>query len=300
MQEQQASLINKIVSHIIKKTTIKYGGESNRVAIVRQVFKNHPSLVFKFDTELVGSDFLSAIVQVVLELEEKGEHDRILSNFIDYIFFHTYPAYMDEKTAIEFAIERYRYQKSQAKIDSAVKGLLGKDTNKSDDDELIADTKLLASKPQGDMSLNPNHNSILGNPIDDPQFHCDIFMVMPFRPELDEIYVDHTKPTVKKLDLSIKRGDDPFTKHGIVTEIWSLVNYCQLVIADCTGRNPNVFYEIGLAHAIDKPVLLLTQNSEDVPFDIRHLRYIKYANTSRGMKKFETDLTKAIQGILSI
>jgi len=67
------------------------------------------------------------------------------------------------------------------------------------------------------------------------------------------------------------------------------------VIADCTGRNPNVFYEIGLAHASGKPVILITQNSDDVPFDIRHLRYIQYDYTPRGMRVFEKRLVDTLK-----
>ena len=61
------------------------------------------------------------------------------------------------------------------------------------------------------------------------------------------------------------------------------------VIADCTTRNPNVFYEIGMAQTVGKPVLLITQDESDVPFDLRHLRYIKYAYTPPGMAAFEAN-----------
>jgi hypothetical protein len=46
----------------------------------------------------------------------------------------------------------------------------------------------------------------------------------------------------------------------------------RVVICDCTGRNPNVFYEIGIAHTLGREVILITQNPEDIPFDLRHLR----------------------------
>jgi hypothetical protein len=73
----------------------------------------------------------------------------------------------------------------------------------------------------------------------------------------------------------------------------------RLIVADCTDRNPNVFYEIGLAHTIGKPTILLTQKSEDVPFDLRHLRYIEYQLTPRGMKEFEAKFKETIRNVLS-
>jgi hypothetical protein len=70
-----------------------------------------------------------------------------------------------------------------------------------------------------------------------------------------------------------------------------------LIVADCTDRNPNVFYEIGLAHAIGKPTILLTQREEDVPFDLRHWRYIAYQLTPRGMKEFEAKFKQTVRNV---
>jgi hypothetical protein len=77
-------------------------------------------------------------------------------------------------------------------------------------------------------------------------------------------------------------------------DIWDAINAARAIIADCTGRNPNVFYEIGLAHAVGKPVVLITQKGEDVPFDLKAIRYIEYEYSPRGMKTFEDSLTKTL------
>ena len=63
---------------------------------------------------------------------------------------------------------------------------------------------------------------------------------------------------------------------AIVQDIWHSVRKARLVVAELSGRNPNVMYEIGLAHAIGKPIVLLARSEEDVPFDLRALRYIYY------------------------
>jgi nucleoside 2-deoxyribosyltransferase len=113
---------------------------------------------------------------------------------------------------------------------------------------------------------------------------------MPFERKFQPLYEDHIKTVAKELAMSVARGDDFFTTQAIIGEVWSAIAQSKIVIADCTDRNPNVFYEIGIAHAIGKPVILITQNVEDIPFDLRHLRHIKYEYTPRGVKEFERRL----------
>ena len=78
-------------------------------------------------------------------------------------------------------------------------------------------------------------------------------------------------------------------------DVWTAICRSRIIIADCTGRNPNVFYEIGIAHTVGKPVILIAQNSKDVPFDLRHIRYIPYEYTPVGIKRFESVLANTIQ-----
>jgi hypothetical protein len=128
----------------------------------------------------------------------------------------------------------------------------------------------------------------------------DLFVLMPFSDQLKPIYEDHITRSARKLGLTVARGDDFFTSHSIMSDIWAAIMSAKAVIADCTGRNPNVFYEIGLAHAVGKTVILITQNQDDVPFDIRHLRYIQYDYTPRGMHTFEERLAETLQTELKI
>ena len=126
----------------------------------------------------------------------------------------------------------------------------------------------------------------------------DIFVLMPFAPELKPVYEDHIKKVATELNLRVTRADDLFSKDSVMTDIWNAMNQAKLCIADCTGRNPNVFYEIGLAHTINKAVILITRNEDDVPFDLRHLRYVKYRYTPKGMIAFEKQLRTAIPKIM--
>jgi hypothetical protein len=121
---------------------------------------------------------------------------------------------------------------------------------------------------------------------------------MPFAVDLRRVYDVHLRSVAVRLNLSIARADDFFSSGHIVSQVWTAILDSRIVVADCTGRNPNVFYELGLSHAVGKPSILLTQHEEDVPFDLRHNRYIRYSNTSTGMHELEERVEQAIRWLL--
>jgi hypothetical protein len=127
---------------------------------------------------------------------------------------------------------------------------------------------------------------------DDTSLH--VFVMMPFHDELKPIYEGHIRAVTKSLGLHVARADDFFTTGSIMADIWSAINSAAIIIADCTGRNPNVFYEIGLAHARGKATILITQTMDDIPFDLRHLRVITYDFNPHDMDKFDEALGKMI------
>ncbi len=104
------------------------------------------------------------------------------------------------------------------------------------------------------------------------------FVIMPFRPELHYMYLylqHHIEATFP--DATCQRGDDEILTVPLLDKINSLIQRADVVIADCTGRNPNVFYELGIAHALEKPVVLVTQDEiEEAPTDVRAFEFIKY------------------------
>lgn len=107
-----------------------------------------------------------------------------------------------------------------------------------------------------------------------PKESC--FTIMPFGGWFDDYYESVYKPAIEASGLKPKRADDLYRPSTIVTDIWSYTKAAKLVLADLTGKNPNVFYELGLAHALAKPVVLVAESMSDVPFDLRALRVIEY------------------------
>ena len=126
-----------------------------------------------------------------------------------------------------------------------------------------------------------------------------VFVLSPFGDPFDMIYEDHLKPSVESQGLECMRADDIYDNRPIMEDIWQCINEARLVIADLTGRNPNVFYETGVAHTVGKEVVLITQLMEDVPFDLQYLRCIEYEYTPRPMTSFEQDLKNTISTILT-
>jgi hypothetical protein len=109
----------------------------------------------------------------------------------------------------------------------------------------------------------------------DPNDTC--FVVMPFAPPIGGYYQHIYEPAIRKAGLRPIRADaDIFGTGKIIDQIWSGINSAKVLVAELTSRNPNVFYELGLAHALDKPVVLISSNGEDVPFDLKHIRVIYY------------------------
>ena len=80
-----------------------------------------------------------------------------------------------------------------------------------------------------------------------------------------------------------------------MNDIWDAINEAYIIVADVTGRNPNVMYEIGMAHTVGKKVIILTQTMDDVPFDLRHIRCIVYEDSPVGLAELRRVITVTIQ-----
>jgi Sulfatase-modifying factor enzyme 1 len=127
------------------------------------------------------------------------------------------------------------------------------------------------------------------------------FVIMPFHvPILEEIYRDSVKPVVEGLGITCIRGDDIFSVSSIMEDVWAAMCKAQFIIGEFTGRNPNVLYEAGIAHTLGKPLICLTQDINDIPFDFRYIRHIVYQNSPRGYRELESRLEKTINTLLGI
>lgn len=99
---------------------------------------------------------------------------------------------------------------------------------------------------------------------------------MPFSEKFQDIYTNGIKKTLEDLGWACHRADEKFDTPEIICTICKSIQESSLIIADLTGRNPNVFLEVGLAFGLEKHVIFLTQNSNDIPFDTRTFRTLIY------------------------
>lgn len=124
------------------------------------------------------------------------------------------------------------------------------------------------------------------------------FVLMPFTDTLREIYTEIYKPACERNNLACWRVDELTRPGSITRDIIDGILDADVIIADLTSRNPNVFYELGIAHSIGNKTLMTCQDIKDVPFDIANYRIILYEHTLNGCKELASTLDSAIKELL--
>ena len=127
------------------------------------------------------------------------------------------------------------------------------------------------------------------------------FVLMPFKEEMKVIYVDGIKETLLELGWVCSRADEKFDTPEIICTICKNIQEASLVIADLTGKNENVFLEVGLAFGLGKHVAFLSQNPADIPFDAKTFRTILYdAKDIYNLRKNIRSLMRTVQSLPTV
>lgn len=128
------------------------------------------------------------------------------------------------------------------------------------------------------------------------------FVLMPFAEELSDVYRYLIADGLSNLGYDVRRADDILSQNNILSDIISSIYSSDLIVADLTGSNPNVYYELGIAHAFNKNVILLIQDIEELPFDLRSYRVVSYSVHFSKMNQAKEELIQlakeAIKGKL--
>lgn len=122
-----------------------------------------------------------------------------------------------------------------------------------------------------------------------------IAVMMPFEPQFTPVY-DTIKAACSNAGLKAQRADDIWLNPSIIQDVFSLIFRSRAVICDYSGRNPNVFYEAGIAHTLGKTVIPITQHKSDIPFDVAHHRYIPYLPNGEGLNSLKDTLFNKLVG----
>ncbi len=124
--------------------------------------------------------------------------------------------------------------------------------------------------------------------------NLSVFVIMPFT----ETWSDDTyfilKDTCQDINATIIRADEVLGSNIIIDDIISQIKKSNIIIADITVRNANVYYELGYAHALGKKVILIAQEGTEIPFDIAYIRYLTYDLSYKKIREFKKLLSDTI------
>ncbi len=120
------------------------------------------------------------------------------------------------------------------------------------------------------------------------------FVCMPFAQEYENFYEAGIKPVIQECGFKSVRADEVEHSKGIMAVVYEHIEAAHIIVADMTGRNPNVYYEVGYAHALGKNVILLTQRADDLPFDLRGFNHIVYEGRITVLREKLAQRIKAI------
>jgi GTPase SAR1 family protein len=221
--------------------------------------------ILKFLKELVAVSYPA----LMTTLEALAQSLIGRSSSKDIICHHNISALLGQ-----VAVQKLRPNKALAEEDSPSDGTASAERPSK---EQIQFARLVASMVKEIIGLDVNHKDVPDNLSREGKGTSRTAVVlMPFREPFNKYYTVIWKPAIEEVGFSSVRADEMFGANPVMSDLWGSICRARVVVAELTGRNPNVMYEIGLSHAIGKPVVLLAQTIEDVPFDLRSLRCLLY------------------------
>jgi len=125
------------------------------------------------------------------------------------------------------------------------------------------------------------------------------FAVMQFGPQFDEVYKDVVQEVCKDYEVNVNRADELSGPGLIISDIVREIATSQLIIADITSTNANVYFEVGYSLALQKPTILLAKKRTALPFDVAGFRVLFYEDSIGGKNKLEKGLRRHLDEILS-
>lgn len=167
----------------------------------------------------------------------------------------------------------------------------------SDVDRLFESNKLFLEFPEKDLSINskiPNYSFFENFGIDMSNIQITektAFCLMPFHRKFDKIYTT-IKTACTQAGYTCIRSDEPFNPGNVLRQILQMMTTAEIIIAVLDGKNPNVFYEIGIAHSLGKTVILVgnAQNPDDISFDLKSERLLLYNSPGELQQKLAMSL----------
>ena len=143
--------------------------------------------------------------------------------------------------------------------------------------------------------LKPTVFNLSDEPVD-PRL---VAVMMPFDAKFNAVY-SALQGAITAANMEFQRADDIWIHDHVIQDVVSLIGKARVVICDLTGRNSNVFYEMGIAHTLGRDVIMVTQSAEHVPFDVGHIRNIRYLSNAEGLAALAAEVTKRLETLKAL
>lgn len=164
----------------------------------------------------------------------------------------------------------------------------------------VVSTKLPVVPPQGQVGIwCSDVNKIVISDYSVASQKARAFVVMQFSKPYNELYSEVIKPVCEAEDVVAQRADEACGPGIIIADIARQLTEAHLIIAEISPANPNVYYEVGYAHALNKPTILIAELGTQLPFDVSPFRTLFYENTIEGKRRIEEGFRKHLRSILS-
>lgn len=121
-----------------------------------------------------------------------------------------------------------------------------------------------------------------------------VSVMMPFDAGFNGVY-QTLQDAAEQVGMRCQRADDIWETDTVIQDVVNLIGRAKIVVCDLTGRNPNVFYETGVAHTLGRDVILIAQSAGDVPFDVGHIRHLRYLNNGEGRMRLQEELVRRLR-----
>lgn len=125
------------------------------------------------------------------------------------------------------------------------------------------------------------------------------FVIMQFSAPYNELFRDVIEPVCKEKTIKALRADEKYGPGHILSDIMQEIFLAKFIIAEITPPNQNVFFEVGFAHAMRKPIIFIAERGKELPFDVSGFRVLFYENSIAGKNEIEEGLKKNIDAILA-
>lgn len=239
-----------------------------------------------------GSSRRPWVIDVLRELNEKEEiteglPSRELTRVIEYLL-----------NSAHFVGTDYSYDSAIARVNQLLRSYnLTLEEDKNTEGVILRNiqynfisTSKEVDKTKRAITFSPSVFKVPEKSVDKNQ----VSVMMPLAKDFDDVF-ETLKTACKNVNMNCLRADKIWVNSEVIQDIFELIYCSSIVIVDISGRNPNVFYEAGIAHTLGKNVIPITQNMGDNPFDIKHHRVLEYLKNKEGLEELRKNLEERLK-----